>query len=411
MTDIKKPSQQEIGREEGESTPSELIDDTDEGAVEHHGGVDTDSGQSQPRRRLGKWITIFLLLVVIGGVALSYFLGPAGHWLSALPGMGADPTITQLTGHVAQIERGLAESRAELGSMHQLVNDNKNFNLALSERLEVLATQQADYQQEVGEIITEFNRTMDRQMSDWRPIEVRHLLFLADARLHLVGDLDGATEALHRADGALRKTGDRRWRPLREKILTALSALKSVERVDIEGVRIRLRLLENQIVALSGFAQLTSDPERAFGESLETGDELAVSPAGSDDEGWRSRLTAAWDRVTTELASYITVYHADEEVLPALSHPQLQGLKFHLVGELRLAEAALLRGDSEYNQRLMQIDQQIGRYFDATGQAAQVIRRELKELQAVVVTPELPDISEPLHWLDEELDNQGLPNG
>lgn len=411
MTDKKQPSQQEVDGQADESAPSQLVDGVVGEAVIDENRVDTDASQSQPGRRSGRWLTGLLLLVVIGIVALTYFPGPVGHWFSALPGVGADPKITLLTGQVIEVEDGLAETRTELRSVHRLANDNQKFIQELGERLELLGTQQEEYQQEIGELISEFNRAMGRQMSDWRPIEVRHLLFLADTRLNLVGDLDGATEALHRADRALQKTGERRWLPLREKILTALAAVKGVERVDIEGIRIRLRLLESQIVALSGFAQLTGDPEQASGESLEAGDELAVSPAGSDDEGWRSRLTAAWDRVTTELASYITVYHADEEVLPALSHPQLQGLKFQLVGELRLAEAALLRGDSEYNHRLMQIDEQIGRYFDATGQAAQVIRRELRELQAVVVTPELPDISEPLHWLDEELDNQGLPNG
>lgn len=411
MTDKKQPSQQEVDGQADESAPSQIVDGVEGEAVIDENRVDTDASQSQPGRRSGRWLTGLLLLVVIGIVALTYFPGPVGHWFSALPGVGADPKITLLTGQVIEVEDGLAETRTELRSVHRLANDNQKFIQELGERLELLGTQQEEYQQEIGELISEFNRAMGRQMSDWRPIEVRHLLFLADARLNLVGDLDGATEALHRADRALQKTGERRWLPLREKILTALAAVKGVKRVDIEGIRIRLRLLESQIVALSGFAQLTGDPEQASGESLEAGDEPAVSPAGSDDEGWRSRLTAAWERVTTELASYITVYHADEEVLPALSHPQLQGLKFQLVGELRLAEAALLRGDSEYNHRLMQIDEQIGRYFDATGQAAQVIRRELRELQAVVVTPELPDISEPLHWLDEELDNQGLPNG
>ncbi|MDF1818875.1 MAG: uroporphyrinogen-III C-methyltransferase [Immundisolibacteraceae bacterium] len=411
MTDIKQSSQQEVDGHADETAPSQLIDGVEGEAAIDDIRAGTDASQSQPGRRSGRWLAGLLLLVIIGIVALTYFRGPVGHWFSALPGMETDPKVTLLTGQVIEVEEGLAETQIELRSIHRLANDNQKSIQELGERLEGLGTQQEEYQQEIGEQITEFNRAMGSQMSDWRPIEVRHLLFLADTRLHLVGDLDGATEALHRADRALQKTGERRWLPLREKTLTALAAVKGVERVDIEGVRIRLRLLESQIVALSGFAQLTPDPEQASGESLEAGDEVAVSPAGSANEGWRSRLTAAWDRVTTELASYISVYHAGEEVLPALSHPQLQGLKFQLVGELRLAEAALLRGDSEYNQRLMQIDDQIGRYFDAAGQAAQVIRRELKELQAVVVTPELPDISEPLRWLDEELDNQGLPNG
>ena len=345
------------------------------------------------KRRSFWWVVLFFVLII--GAAAGYFRGPLTGWLVAQGFIDPDQQLISLGERLATLEQKVTGVQAEqraTASLAAAVDQQR-------QRLDELSAKQVVANQQV----TKIQAALAQQLADWRPIEVRHLLFLADQRLHIAGDVRGAIMALRSADVILQGIEERRWLPLREKIAAAVSALQVISRVDIYGIRFRLRELASRVDELSGFAQLTSQ------QMLEAAG--AVKKHVENDQAahsWQQRFVAAWEQIKTQLADLVKVRRSGQ-VLPALTSEQLQGVKFHLTGELLLAEVDLLQGDPDYNQRLYSMEQLIGRYFDPATQPAVAILQELDALQAMSVVVEVPDISPPLLWLDQELTRRSLP--
>jgi len=358
--------------------------------------VGSEEGKNSGSGRRGFWWLIVIILLATAG-GLGYFRGPVTEWFVSQGFIEPDPQITLLTQRLALVEQEMGKVRGQLAVTTKLTADVDQQR----QRVEALSAKQVVVNQQ----ITKIEARLARQLADWRPIEVRHLLFLADQRLHLADDMDGALQALRSADQILQAIDERRWLPLREKIAAAVSSLQAVSRVDVDGLRLRLRELAHQVDRLSGFAQLTIEPATS---PTGTAEPQINNDAGVSDNGWKQRFVQAWKQITTQLAGLINVQRTGQ-VLPTLTNEQLQALKFHLTAELLLVEVNLLQRDPDYNLRLLVIEQMVGRYFEPASQPAAAILEELRELRAVEMVVDLPDISSPLVWLDQELADRPLP--
>jgi uncharacterized protein HemX len=160
-----------------------------------------------------------------------------------------------------------------------------------------------------------------------------------------------------------------------------------------------LHQVASQIDQLSGFVELT--------EVQATGPATQNLPSGSSTElgwaAWRQRFDRAWTQVVAQFSDLVRVQHTGEQVAPALSSTQLQGLKLRLAGELLLAELELIRRSENYNERLQTVIQVVSKYLDGKSQPGAAILQELEQLQALQIHGELADISAPLVWLDLRL--------
>ena len=77
--------------------------------------------------------------------------------------------------------------------------------------------------------------------------EMEQLLRIANYQLNLAHDPDTALAALQEADAVLARLADPGLQPLRRQLSDDILALRSVERVDIEGIALRLDSLARRV--------------------------------------------------------------------------------------------------------------------------------------------------------------------
>ena len=255
-----------------------------------------------------------------------------------------------------------------------LAGELSSLQAGLRDQEETLRQQQ----QRVSDLSVE-----DRQ--SWQLAEVQYLLRLANQRLIMTGDTQSAEALLRSADRILRDMDDTGLMKLREAVASDLAAVRSVPKLDIEGLYLQLEALIRQTDALVMFELPSRAPE------------VEAAPA----EDWRGRLSQGFDAAVAKLSEYIVVSRRDTPV-ETLMDPQYEGLvRQNMRMLLEQAQVALVSGNGMlYRQSLERAEGWVSQFFKADQQAAQVMAEELAELRERRVSVDLPDLSSSLSALD-----------
>ena len=206
--------------------------------------------------------------------------------------------------------------------------------------------------------------------------EIDYLLRLADERLLLFADLNGAESALSLADQQLAAIGDPLYAPVRRSIAGALDSLRAVPRLDTVAVGQRLASLQSSI------QRWPFPGEAPVAEPL---------PEPAD--------TGMWARIKSALAPLVKVRRrVDESELLSLEDKDFirQGLWL----QFETARLALIRNDQAgWNQALGRAEETLSTRFDDIEPAVQQAVTTVRELSAIDLVPELPEIRAPLSQL------------
>lgn len=259
-----------------------------------------------------------------------------------------------------------------------LSSELSSLRASLQEQEQTLRQQQ----QRVSDLSVE-----DRQ--SWQLAEVQYLLRLANQRLIMTGDTQSAEALLRSADRILRDMDDAALMKLREAVASDLAAVRSVPKLDIEGLYLQLEALIRQTDALVLFELPSRAPE------------VEAAPA----EDWRGRLSEGVDAAVEKLSEYIVVSRRDAPI-EALMDPQYEGLvRQNMRMLMEQAQVAMISGNEVlYRQSLERAEGWVSQFFKADQQAAQTMKEELAQLRDERVSVELPDLSASLSALDAVLD-------
>ncbi|MFD1215737.1 uroporphyrinogen-III C-methyltransferase [Microbulbifer celer] len=214
---------------------------------------------------------------------------------------------------------------------------------------------------------------------DWQLAEADYLLRLAGQRLKLEQNSRAALGLVQEVDKILRNLDLPDLYGVRQQLAGDLTALKLVENVDREGLYLRLRALEEQMVKLNIQPQfdLAKQADIAAGENAAPG---------------KDNVESSWNNFVNFLKGSIRI--RDAEVDPVLLSPQSesrfrQGLQL----SMEQAELALLRADETVYQDALQRATKLLQEYGVDNRQRQVILKELQELSGVTVATELPDLS------------------
>ena len=222
---------------------------------------------------------------------------------------------------------------------------------------------------------------VNRAQRDWVIAEVDYLIRIANQRLRLMRDYNGAIAALQAADQRLRELADPSLMPVREALADDVQTLKDFERPDLIGIALRLDRL------ISHLKPLPLDVPALNAEAV---------PAKKEEQpsGLAGMLSTAWQT----LSERVTVRHYAEGV-EAL--PDQEGeMMLHQILRLRLEAArvdVLRQDDHDYHLQLQSALDMLDKYYQK--EQALDLRTEIAELNAVNLRPELPDITRPLKQL------------
>ncbi|MFW6345230.1 MAG: uroporphyrinogen-III C-methyltransferase [Halomonas sp.] len=320
----------------------------------------------------GKSGLVAIVLVILLAIAAALFGWQAWQKLDA-----------QQT-RIAELESRAGElaSAADLADLESRLDEGeRERDVALDDAIQALQGEFADYRGEVNEtldeVLDELSSEQETDERDWLHAEAAYLLRLANQRLQLERDVEGAAALLRTADQRLREADNPALVPVRREIASELAALEGVPQVDRTGLWLALNAQQEQI-ARQPLAQEI--------EEITVRSGIEEAPSGS----WQQQLS----RFGQELKELVTVRQHDAALEALITPEQESYLRQSVRLVLEQSQLALLKEEAElYQASLEKATTLIEGYYDTgTSGVASVLER-LGELKGATVRPELPDIS------------------
>jgi uncharacterized protein HemX len=216
----------------------------------------------------------------------------------------------------------------------------------------------------------------------WRLAELRFLLQIANQRLYLNKDKQGALQALIIAETSLLKLGSRKYLAVRKKI-------------NEEIVLLELFLIPNLSAISQRIADLIEiiDAMPLEGETIKQEKITLLPDIGTKENTFLSRVVGS-------INDAVVIHKFDQTVQKTIGADEKEKLKnlLHLRFEtLRLM--VLQQLDNDYHQQLKLIKQTLEKYYPERINGS--LQKLLDELDKVKLSPPAPDISGSLKLLNQ----------
>jgi uroporphyrin-3 C-methyltransferase len=331
---------------------------------------------SPPASRAGfPWFGLFNLLLILA------LAGAAGYyWLQQQKLLTESEAAyqAQIAG-IADLERQLAK-KADSSRLQSSLSPLKGEIAGLDRKLGDLELGQ----QGLLESSEKLYELFGRDKNDWQLAEVEYLMRVAQHKLILQNDFEGAAITLQAASDLIGFTGDPGLLPVRVMISEEIADLKTRRRPDLVGMTLKLAQLARQVRVLQpGFAvrvEETSTP--AAGETI-----------ASDD--WYGRFNAFLDSL---------VEIRKEATRPSEIEANVVDVAEALEDNLKLARWAVLERDASQYSLLLDRSISLAReFYDLDDAANHDFMSQLQSLQKMVINPDKPDITGSLRELQRIL--------
>jgi uroporphyrin-3 C-methyltransferase len=335
----------------------------------HSPGGPAATGTGDGGKGGGKAGVLALVLVILLAIGVGFFGWQAWQKLEA-----QQQRLAALPADVA--------SQSALGELQgQLESAEAERNAALDSAISDLRGQFSDYRGSVDEtldkVLAELSREQDTDERDWLHAEAAYLLRLANQRLQLERDVEGAAALLRTADARLREADNPALMPVRREIASELAALQAVPRVDRTGLYLALNAQQEQIAG----QPLAQDIEEFAGDAT-----IEEAPTG----GWQEQLS----RFGNELKDLVTVRKHDQALETLIGPEQESYLRQSVRLVLEQSQLALLKEEQDlFEASLDKALTLIRGYYDTAAEGVQSVISRLEELKQRSIRPELPDIS------------------
>ena len=313
------------------------------------------------------------------------------------------------------------QQHVDVRQAQQLQQQNQTI-AELSQRLQQRQTQDqgvvASMQKQLQSLQRQINSQSKRLLSmsttskeDWKLLEARYLLRLANQRLFTERDSVGSIAQLQAADNILRDLDDIALFPIRAAIANNIAALKLAPSIDRDGVYLRLISLADNLKLLPAIKPLaSSELTLNEGSSADIEFESLASEvlsektltAASSDHLW-SRLKNKFERLFASASDYVRIRHHDA-ALTVLSPDAQLYVNQNIRLNIEQAQLALMAEKTViYQHSLSESMRLLHEYYQLNDQI-EVFMRELKQLQQLNIRRALPDISSSLTQIDSYIE-------
>ena len=318
------------------------------------------------------WINLVLMVGLFAVAGYAGFLG----WQQQ----------QKTSGEVAVLRDRLAQAQAKADALGQREQD-------LLQQAQSLTKSANNLQQQVAHNTERLGKLPGAERQDWVLAEAEYLLRLANQRLQLERDWDGAVSMLTAADNVLLETRNPRMNRVRSEIARELLALRAVPAIDNVGAITRLQAMQEQVTSLPWMPEkLVLDPVTE--QPVET----------LDKQEWYWQL---WHGIRDSISSMVRITERDAPIAAPLTPDQQYYLQQNMNLMLEQAQVALLREQAElYQSSLKRVSDWLDQYLMIEDERTRAARAALTELQNWDVKPAVPDISESLVQLRKLVEQQ-----
>ncbi len=350
---------------ESEDEPS--ADSSSEPSSESSAEPETEpvvSAAPKPRR---SWFGLFnfLLILALAGAAGYYW------WQQQQVQQAYSDTIAEL--------RQQLETRASNGRLDASLTPLKADIGGLGRKIDELGIGQ----QSLRESSEKLYQLYGRDKNDWQLAEVEYLMRVAQHKLILQDDFEGAAITLQAASDKIALTGDPGLLPVRVMISEEIADLKTRKRADLVGMTLILAQLARQVGVLEpGFAVRVDEVQSA-------------PPAAQESQNW-------FDKLDSFVDSLVTIRYEDGK--PTEVEANVVNVAETLEDNLKLARWSVLDRDAfQYEQLIEQSLRLFREFYDLDNAANHDFMQQLQNLQKMRLRPEKPDINASLRELQRIL--------
>jgi len=196
---------------------------------------------------------------------------------------------------------------------------------------------------------------------------------------------------LANADERLAALNDPTLVPVRKALADDIASIKSVKKIDREGMVIKLNSINDQVDKLKLDGVIMSRAEEP---------DFTLSESVSD---WKENLKKSWASFTDD---FVTVRRRDGNVEALLSPQQHWYLSENLKGKLLQAQLAVYREQQEiYDSALAQSEQWLQDYF-ADDSVRQFMLEQIEQLKGQQISVNYPEQFTAQERLQQLLDNR-----
>lgn len=323
--------------------------------------MDKKSAPSEPAKKGGQGLAVLAILIALGSAGGLYYQGME--------------TTKQYNSELARITNELNTTRKALADSQSQTQSALQTGLKTLQRdTEVLLEQQ---QTSLTSLQSALAGMKGRRPNDWLLAEADHLINQAGRQLWIEGDITTATRLIQTADQRVAALNDPSLTPVRKALSQDLQALKSIQRIDIDGIVLRLTGIQQQIAqmplanAILPIAEETKAPE--------------VSTQVSD---WKENLKAS----LTEFADQFITYRKREgSVIPLLTPAQTFYVQENLKAKIDQAITAVYRhNEALYTQALQVAIDWIVAFYDQSSPVTLGVLDSLAQLKQQPINVEYP---------------------
>ncbi|TAH45799.1 MAG: hypothetical protein EYC67_10010 [Betaproteobacteria bacterium] len=336
-------------------------------------GRTLSSDASTGRSALAGWAVLLAILAS----------GTAG-WA----GWQAWETRSQATGLREELARRLGEGETIAAEARGIARQQQETIAALQGKLGAIEAK-VEATEGQAAALEALYQSFSRTREDEVVAEVEQAVAAAAQHLQLAGNVHTALIALQGAEQRLALQDKGQLAPLRRALANDIETLKLQPAIDIPGLGLRLeRLLERaDAMPLAFEGQLPADrPAAATPPADEAGD-IAARAMGFA----RALLADVW----REVRSLVRVERLDQPDPVLLAPAQNTFLRENLKIRLLTARLALLARDGRtYAADLAQARLWVDKFFDPRDERVQATLAELRELEQVALSAELPALTE-----------------
>ncbi len=338
--------------------------------------------QSDKPAKSGRIFPLFLFLVFLSIVAAAAFYGWQFflNYQQQVQAQIGDlqtqiqqrPTRAQLDSSVQPLARSVGQTDGRLSSIEQ-------------------------QQQDLLESTQNLYELYGRDENGWKLAEVEYLMSIAQHKLVLENDFEGAAKTLLAASDLIAELADPGLLPVRVEINEEVAQLKTRVRPDLVGMTLLLSRLGRQISTLKpGYqTKVVTTIDQSTGQSETVDPERPIS-----------------QRLEEFFTSLVTIKSAQPKV-EQLTQTLVIDVAEKLEENLKLTRWTVLERDAVQYQRLMEENVSLFReYYDLEDAANADFFESLLKLQQSAIKPQLPDISGSLRLLkqlQEQRDNAPEP--
>ncbi len=330
---------------------------------------------SAPHRR--SWRTLIgnpLVIALLIGLAVL-----AWQWIETRTRL--DLLQTQVAQRLGESDAAAREAKSQARDVQERMNAQGNRVAVLEAKLAEAQGQQA--------ALEALYQDLSRSRDEWVLAEVEQALGVAQQQLQLAGNVQAALIALQSADQRLSGFDRPQLLPLRKSIAHDIDRLKAVPMADISSLGLSLENLIDRIDTLPLAFEHSPRAEKKARTPM-AGQSAPVEEAPS----W---FAAFASDIWSDIRNVIRIERLDRPDPALLSPSQAVFLRENLRLRLLSARLALLQRDGRvFRDDTKQAAAWMDRYFDVADRDVAQRIAELRNMQNVRLSIELPNLNDTL---------------